>query len=110
LTLADVRWAVVPALLVLAAGIVIPLLIAYWLRVRYGPYAITQWTPNPAPLEFWCLKVPGCGLLVLWAIALVMSLRRCRTAAGRQLSIAAGLVALVFVGISFIAIMDGPFP
>jgi hypothetical protein len=110
LTLAEARWAVLPASVVLAIGVGLPLGIAHWLRIHYGPYAITQWTANASQVEFWSCDVPLIGLLVVWGFALTLSLRRCVTASGRYLSIAVAVFALVVVGFSFVVIMDGPFP
>jgi hypothetical protein len=110
LTHAEARWAVLPALVVLALGVALPLGIAHWLRIRYGPYSITQWTANAAQIEFWSCDVPLIGLLVVWGFAMTLSLRRCVTAAGRYLSITVGVFALFVVFLSFVVIMDAPFP
>lgn len=106
----EIGRALLPATSALLVGIALPLAIARYLTVRYGPAALTQWTNNVAQIEFWSYDVPLIAWLILWAVSLAVALKRCRTAAGRSLAIAAGIVVFVSVGLTFSAIMDGPFP
>ena len=110
LTPRDLLWALLPSSAVLAAGVALFLGIAWWLRLRYGPYAITQWTANARQVEFWACDVPFCGWLVAWALALVAAVRRCPTRDGRHLAVLVAFGVLVVGGFSFMTIMEDPFP
>jgi hypothetical protein len=110
LTRGDLGRTLLPNLIFLAAGAGLFRGIAYWLRIRYGPYAITQWATNAKQVEFWYLDVPLGGWFVAWALLLAVSLQRSRTRAGRDLTLIAALATL-FVGFLDLAvIMDIPFP
>ena len=110
LTPRDFLWALLPSAAVLVAGVALFLGIARWLRLRYGPYAITQWTANARQVEFWACDLPFCGWLVLWAVTLAAAVRRCPTRDGWHLAVLVALGALVVGVFSFATIMEEPFP
>jgi hypothetical protein len=107
---ADVRWAFLPAMLVLVVGVALPFGIAHVLRLQYGPHALAQWTSNVAQIEFWCSDVVLLSWMVCWALSMPVSIKRCATYAGRLLAIVISLVVFVVAVIVFLGIMDGPFP